>query len=73
LVPGNGCQWKQSNTAIGHSRRLDYLEKKKNDRVFQRKEKSVDKVISEIQDEARLWTRAGAKHLCPFVVDVDRE
>ena len=47
--------------------------KKKNDRVFQRKEKSVDKVISEIQDEARLWTRAGAKHLCPFVVDVDRE
>ena len=47
--------------------------KQKNDRVFQLKEKSVDKVISEIQDEARLWTRAGAKHLCPFVVDVDHE
>jgi len=47
--------------------------KQKNDRVFQLKEKSVDKVISEIQDEARLWTRDGEKHLCPFVVDGNHE
>jgi len=35
--------------------------------IFDGKEKAINRVITEIKDEAALWTTAGAKHLASIV------
>jgi hypothetical protein len=39
----------------------------RNARVFDDKEKAVSRLVSEIKDEAALWTQAGEKHLATLV------
>jgi formate dehydrogenase assembly factor FdhD len=41
----------------------------RNARVFNNTEKTVDRLVEEIKDEARLWCQAGAKHLAALVVN----
>jgi hypothetical protein len=45
----------------------------RNTRVFQGHEKSVSRLVSEIQDEVRLWVRAGGRHLSILVDNPVRE
>jgi hypothetical protein len=39
----------------------------RNARVFEGEEKTVQRLLSEIADEATMWAKAGAKHLAILV------
>ncbi|TVU27005.1 hypothetical protein EJB05_29583, partial [Eragrostis curvula] len=44
-----------------------HIWRQRNDRVFERIEKPINQVITEIKDEISLWSMAGAKHLAALV------
>jgi hypothetical protein len=46
---------------------------KRNARIFEEKKKSSARLVSEIQDEAFLWVKLGAKHISNIVVSMISE